>query len=245
MWVQVAGVATGTPIRLFDYDPSRSSEVPLSLLAGFKGYLQTDGYAGYNKIAKKSGVTSQGCWAHARRKFDETIKAQGKQSKTGKAQMALNYIGRLYRIEREIKELLPNKRWAIRQSKSLPIIKDLRKWLDKAIINSLPKSLLGKALYYLDNQWSKLIVYLEDGRLRMDNNLAENAIRPFVIGRRNWLFSNSQAGARSSANLYSLTETAKANKLEPYAYLRVLLEELPKFNTVEDLEELLPWNIKI
>ena len=245
MWVQVAGIATGTPIRLFDYEPSRSSEVPLRLLEGFKGYLQTDGYAGYNKIAKKSGITSQGCWVHARRKFDETIKAQGKQSKTGKAQIALNHIGRLYRIEREIKDLSTQERWEIRQQKSQPIIEDLRKWLDKAIINSLPKSLLGKALFYLNSQWDKLIVYLEDGRLRMDNNLAENAIRPFVIGRRNWLFSNSQAGARSSANLYSLVETARANKLEPYAYLRVLMEELPKFSSVEDLEELLPWNIKI
>lgn len=246
MWVQV-GSANNQWVTLFDYDPSRSGSVPERLLVGYQGYLQTDGYEGYAAMGRQEGVINQGCWAHARRKFDEAIKAQGKPQKgkpvkAGKAQMGLSYIQKLYRIEKQIADQPPDKKLEIRQQQSQKVLTDLKKWLGKSLPQVPPKSALGKALHYLHNQWDKLVRYCDAGYLRMDNNLAENAIRPFVVGRKNWLFSNSQAGARSSANLYSLIETAKANGMEPYAYMRRVLIELPAAESVESIEKLLPWN---
>lgn len=247
MWVQVAG--SDRPVILFDYDPSRSGSVPERLLAGYQGYLQTDGYEGYAAIGRQAGVINQGCWAHARRKFDEAIKAQGKPlkgkpAKAGKAQMGLSYIQKLYRIEQQVAEQPPDKRWEVRQQQSVKVLAALRQWLDKSLDQVPPKSALGKALQYLHSQWDKLVRYCDAGYLRMDNNRAENAIRPFVVGRKNWLFSNSQAGAHASANLYSLIETAKANGLEPYAYLNRVLAQLPAAQSVDAVERLLPWQAR-
>ena len=163
--------------------------------------------------------------------------------KTGKAHAGLALIQKLYRIEREIKESPPDDKQRLRQQRSLPILDRLRQWLEKSLLHVPPKSLLGKALHYLHNQWDKLVCYCDEGYLRMDNNLAENAIRPFVVGRKAWLFSNSERGARASANLYSLVETAKACGREPYAYLKDVFTRLPAAQTGEDIEQLLPWNI--
>ena len=156
--------------------------------------------------------------------------------------MGMAYIQKLYRIEREIKDCSCEEKKMIRQQKSRDILSQLRQWLDKSLPQTPPKTLLGKALNYLNNQWDKLIRYCDEGYLRMDNNLAENAIRPFVIGRKAWLFSTSQAGANASANLYSLVETAKACGLEPYAYLKEVFTQLPAAKTLADIEQLLPWN---
>ena len=242
MWVQVAELGPKKKVILFDYASSRSGSVPCQLLEGFEGYLQTDGYEGYNAITRKEAIIAQGCWAHARRKFDEVIKGLKKGSKTGKAHMGLAYIQKLYRIEREIKDYSCEEKKRVRQQKSREILNKLRQWLDKSLPQAPPKTLLGKALNYLHNQWDKLIRYCDEGYLCMDNNLAENAIRPFVIGRKNWLFSNSQAGATSSANLYSLLETAKACGLEPYHYIKTVFTLLPAATSIEDIEKLLPWN---
>ena len=247
IWVQRGG-PPGKPIILFDYDPSRSQAVPLRLLEGYRGYLQVDGYEGYNAIGHKPGVVRVGCLAHARRKFDEAVKAQGKVSthdpaKIGKAMQGLTYIQSLYRIEREVKDATPEVRYQLRQEKAKPLLDTLRAWLDDALPQVPPQSLTGKALNYLHNHWPKLIRYLDDGRLNIDNNGTENAIRPFVVGRKNWLFSDTVHGAMSSANLYSLVETAKAQSLEPYRYLRRVFTELPKATTVEHIEALLPFNI--
>ena len=242
MWVQVAEAVAGKKVILFDYDPSRSGSVPLRLLAGYQGYLQTDGYEGYSAVCRQPCVISQGCWAHARRKFDEAIKGQKDKSKVGKSHMGLSYIRKLYRVEHGIKDSPPEERKRVRQEQSQPILKQLRQWLDKSLPQVPPKTLLGKALHYLNNQWQKLIRYCEEGYLRMDNNLAENAIRPFVVGRKAWLFSNSVDGAKASANLYSLVETAKACGLEPYRYLKQVFTHLPIAETVTDIEQLLPWN---
>ncbi|MCG8046388.1 MAG: IS66 family transposase [Candidatus Thiodiazotropha endolucinida] len=242
MWVQVAEPVPDHRVILFDYDPSRSGSVPVRLLEGFKGYLQTDGYEGYAAISRQEGVINQGCWAHARRKFNEAIKGLKTGAKTGKAYMGMAYIQKLYRIEREIKDCSCEEKKMIRQQKSRDILSQLRQWLDKSLPQTPPKTLLGKALNYLNNQWDKLIRYCDEGYLRMDNNLAENAIRPFVIGRKAWLFSTSQAGANASANLYSLVETAKACGLEPYAYLKEVFTQLPAAKTLADIEQLLPWN---
>jgi transposase len=231
-------------VVLYDYDPSRGQAVPKRLLAGFTGYLQTDGYDGYNAIVALNGLTHIGCMAHARRKFSDAVKAQGKKKKTGKAHRGLALIQKLYRIEKQARKLEPEQRHDHRQRHARPILDELRTWLDQALPQVPPTSATGKALNYLHKEWDKLIRYLDDGRLEIDNNLAENAIRPFVLGRKNWLFSNSVKGVKASANLYSLIETAKVNNLEPYAYLRYLFTALPNAETVEAIEALLPGTIK-
>ena len=146
----------------------------------------------------------------------------------------------LYRVEKQARQLKPEKRHAQRQLYAKPILDEIRVWLDQVLPQVPPTSATGKALHYLHNEWDKLIRYLDDGRLEIDNNAAENAIRPFVVGRKNWLFSDSVKGVKASANLYSLIETAKANGLEPYVYLRYLFTELPKAETVDAIEALLP-----
>ncbi|GAB4352135.1 MAG: IS66 family transposase [Methylohalobius crimeensis] len=243
MWVRAGGPPT-QPIRLFHYADSRRGEVAQQLLGDYQGYLQTDDYGGYHACGALQGVTHLGCWAHARRKFVDAQKASASaKSKTGKADLAVNMIGKLYAIERRIKDLASEQRYEIRQQEAVPQLAKIRQWLDKTLHTTLPKGLLGKALAYLDKNWNKLTIYTEDGRLSIDNNTAENAIRPFVLGRKNWLFSATVPGAKASANLYSLIETAKANGLEPYAYLCQVFKELPRASTVDQIESLLPWNL--
>jgi transposase len=247
IWVQRGG-PPDSPVILYDYDPSRSQSVPMRLLDGFKGYLQTDAYEGYGQVCRENELISVGCMAHARRKFDEALKAQSsvdpnKQKSTLAAQ-ALKQIQALYRIEREIKLLSSDEIKRARQARSVPLLNELKTWLDANIIVVPPRSTLGKAMNYLNKQWDKLTVYTTDGRLRIDNNLCENAVRPFVMGRKSWLFANSVAGANASANLYSLVETAKANGHEPYAYIKQVLTDLPAAQTLEDIEALLPFNLQ-
>jgi transposase len=244
MWVRVGGPPT-QPIKLFDYADSRRGTVAQHLLAGYQGYVQTDDYAGYNGACSQAGITQLGCWAHARRKFVDAQKANVKPKKTGKADMAISMIARLYAIEKQGREKSAEARHRLRQEQATPQLNAIREWLDKTLHHTLPKGLLGKALGYLDKNWEKLTVYTQDGRLSIDNNPAENAIRPFVVGRKNWLFSATVPGATSSANLYSLIETAKANQLEPYAYLRKVFTELPKAQKLEEVEQLLPWNVNL
>lgn len=210
MWVYGCGVeaSTGPKLVLFDYQDGRSSQHPVNFLAGYSGYLQVDGYAGY----EKTDATLVGCWAHARRKFVEAQQAQGK-GKTGKADWAINHIQKLYALESK--------------SKSKDTIPQ--------------ESLLGKAINYTLNQWPKLIKYLDDGQLNIDNNRAERAVKPFVIGRKAWLFANTTSGAKASAALYSIVETAKINGLEPYDYLTILFKELPFADTTDKLAKLLPF----
>ena len=152
-------------------------------------------------------------------------------------------MGTLFAIEHRIREQSSEHRRQVREEHSRPVVLALRQWLDDTLALVTPQSALGKALGYLHRQWSRLIVFLEHGEVQMTNNAAENAIRPFAVGRKNWLFSDTQAGARSSANLYSLIQTAKANGLEPYVYLRHAFDGLPNATTVADFEALLPWNI--
>jgi len=244
IWVQRGG-PPDRQITLFSYHASRGQQVADALLAGYQGYLQTDGYGGYAPVCAKNGLIQVGCFAHARRKFDEALKGQGKgkPAKAGKASKGLIYIQKLYRIETRIKHLEAEERYRQRQLHAVPLLNDIRDWLDQSLPQVPPTSLTGKALYYLDNQWDKLIRYCEDGRLEIDNNATERAIRPFVIGRRNWLFSDTVKGAKASANLYSLIETAKAHDLEPYRYLQHIFKELPKAQSLDDIEQLLPWHV--
>lgn len=237
MWVLRS---TAEPAVLFHYAPSRGAEIPKRLLEDYKGALMVDGYEGYHAVCEKPGVTRLGCWAHARRGFFDAKKAYG-MARTGKADEALALIQELYRIEKDARGKPPGDVLILRQEQAAPVLDKLRKWLDLNVPKTPPKSLLGKAMYYLNHQWPHLVRYLDDGRFPIDNNPAENAIRPFVIGRKNWLFSASQKGADASANLYSLIETAKANGLEPSVYLAKVFTDLPNAQTVEEIEALLPW----
>ena len=240
MWVQSGG-PPDNPVILFDYENSRAQDVPLRLLEAYRGYLMTDDCPSYNAVAAQEGVERLGCWAHARRKFVEAQKLQPK-GKTGRADMALNLINKLYGIERDAKPAGDAERHEIRQQRSLPLLIQLKAWLDKTQPQVASKTALGNAVNYLAKNWSRLERYIEGGHLPIDNNRAENAIRPFVIGRKNWLFSDTPKGATASAQIYSLIETAKANGQEPYAWLRHILERLPQVSNLEGYEALLPWN---
>lgn len=250
MWVQTGG-PPGRTVVIYDYDPSRSAEVPKRLLAGFRGYLMTDGYEGYNAVVKAEKLTYLGCMAHARRGFIEASHGLPK-GKPGRAGEAIKRIRELYRIEREVDaEVIegetPDERIArrlrARRERSVPLLNDLRTWLDETLPKTPPQSALGKALAYLDKYWDRLKRYTERGDLPIDNNRCENAIRPFVIGRKAWLFSDTPAGANASALIYSLVETAKANGLDPYAWMRLLMRDLPAARSVDEYESLLPWNL--
>lgn len=251
MWVSLGGLP-GQQSILYDYDPSRSGQVPLTLLEGFKGYLQTDGYDGYSPACKKYSLISVGCMDHARRKFKDAFDATPKEktNKVSKAAVALALIKKLYNIERQIKDLSEKQTnfttehiKVYRQQNSVPILNDIKAFLDTNV-NKVPKdSLTGIAIHYMLNQWKKLTVYSTCGELRISNILAENAIRPFVVGRKAWLFADTPQGAHASAVCYGIVESAKLNNLEPYQYLRDLLTKLPYAETVEQIDALLPWNI--
>ena len=241
MWVQTGG-PPGKPVVIYDYDPSRSGEVPARLLTGYQGYLMTDGYAGYNTLAKTDGIEHLVCWAHVRRKCVDAVKVQPKGTH-GHADQAVAMIGRLYGMEREHKDATMDARYAARQEQSIPVLNELHDWMAKMLPKVPPKSALGAALSYMRDYWGKRVRYTERGDLPIDNNRCENAIRPFVVGRKAWLFSDTPAGAHASAIIYSLVETAKANGIEPYTWLRHVLEYLPAARTVDEMEKLLPWNL--
>ena len=232
------------PACVFQYSDNRNQRVPLELLSHDNTALMLDGYDGYQKACDDYGIKRLGCWAHARRKFKEAQDVQPK-GKIGKADQGLAFIQKLYAIEKTIKEEPPNKRHQVRQNEAKPILAKLKDWLDKSLLTVPPKTAIGKALVYLNNQWERLVGYIDAGHYPIDNNAAERAIRPFTIGRKNWMFSKSQAGANASANLYSLIETAKANELNVFEYLQRVFKELPNAETAEQVEALLPWNIEL
>ena len=252
MGVSTGGDEIGTPIRLFHYAPSRSGQAPIELLEGFKGSLQTDGYEGYAAAIDKYGLSGANCWAHCRRYYIKALKAAGitnlKQipakppPKAKRLLKGLKFIQRLYEIERLIKGKPPDERQSIRQEKAGPILVEFKQWIEQVQSKVLPSAGLGQALAYTTNHWAGLNQYINDGRLEIDTNRTENSIRPFVVGRKAWLFSATQGGARASANRYSLIETAKANGHEPYAYLRKVFERLSN-NTDGKIDDLLPWNL--
>ena len=225
MWVTAAG-PPDAGVVLFHYASGRSGEVAKNLLVDYQGTLMADGYVGYDAVCNENELTRLGCWAHARRKF-MSAKNQQPKGKTGSADQAIALIGKLYLIERAQKEASADARYRARQAQALPVLGKLRTFLERNQPRTAPSTPLGKALTYLGNQWSCLARYVDDGRFPIDNNRAENAIRPFVIGRKNYLFSQSVKGVRANANLYSLIETAKAHGLEPHKYLLDVFEKLP------------------
>jgi len=247
MWL-FRGGPPERPGLLYQYHPTRAGKAASDFLDDYRGYVKSDAFSGYDELSRKAGIRHVGCWAHARRGFVKVTKAKKKnRSKRphpkSLADEAVAFITDLYQVERKGRGLLPEQLYRLRQEKSKPILTDFKKWLDKTKPITPPKGLLGKAIQYTLDNWNKLNVYIDDGRLKPDNNDAENAIRPFVIGRKNWLFAGHPNGAEAAAAFYSLVETAKANGLEPYSYLRHIFEKLPLAQTVQDYEDLLPQYI--
>jgi transposase len=241
MWL-FAGGPKEQFVYYYQYHPARSHDVAANFLIDFTGYLHCDGFTAYDSLAtKQKTITLVGCWYHARRKFVEVTKLM--PNKEGIATHAIKIIAKLAHIEEEIKNLDPSEKYAVRQSRSKVILNDLHQYLIENQPSIPPKSLLGQAVSYTLNQWPKLLTYLDDSRLDISNNLSERAIKPFVIGRKGWLFANSVAGANAAATIFSIIETCKYHQIEPYDYLRYTLETLPQCHTIEDYEKLLPYNI--
>ena len=243
LWAQATG--SGPPIRLFGYARGRGATHAETLYAGIKrgAALMSDGYEVYGGVAEANGLAHLGCWAHCRRYFveAEAVIPKTARSPEQSATQFITAIAELYAVEARARKLTPEQRHALRQEYSQPILAKIEAMLLKHLHAVVPGSLLGKALHYLSAQWPKLIRYVDNGLWPIDNNLCENAIRPFVVGRRNWLFADTVAGAHASANLYSIIETCKANSIDPYAYLVSLFRKLPAAQTVDDFERLLPW----
>jgi transposase len=244
-WLWVRATGAGIPIIVFDYSPSRGGQTATRLLEDFTGYLQSDALGSYD-VGAGPEIIHLGCWSHARRKFVDVAKSAEKDQLPPLAVQALSYIRRLYQIDAEVKGQPADVRHAHRQLHSLPLIEAFQHWLDDNLAVGLAAGgKLATAFTYLHNQWPKLIRFLEDGRLELDNNAAERSIRPVAIGRKNWLFCNSEKGAGATATWYSVVETAKANGWEPYHYLHRILTEIPTYlDEGRSLEPLLPWNLR-
>lgn len=225
MVVQARGDPEGQAMVLFHYSPSRSTKAMAPFLEGFRGILLTDGLEVYNSYCQSAdGTILAGCWSHARRKFAEAFKATKASNRKGTlAGHGLHAIDQLFKVEASLKNLSPEDRHKERQERSKPITKDLKDWVASNIASVPAKSLIGKAIAYLMNQWGKLTVFLEDGRIPLHNNFVENAICPYAVGRKNWLFSDSEDKAEANAILYSLISTAKLNGLSPLQYLTCAL----------------------
>jgi transposase len=246
IWLMRGG-PPGKPVVLFNYDKSRGGAVAERLLESYTGrYFQSDGYAGYDRACAAKAIVHLGCWDHARRKVVDAIKVQPKSSAKAKPSVAmvmLSKIDALYRLEREFKELDDDERYERRQKQSVPKLASLRKWLEQKQPKVVPDSLTRTAINYALNQWDHLERYCQHGQLRISNVLAENALRPFAVGRRAWLFADTPDGARASAAYFSLIETAKANGIEPSVYIKHVVANIATADTDEALDALLPWNM--
>jgi transposase len=243
-WLWCYRSGHGPPVILFDYTETRAGKHPQDYLGSFAGYLLTDGLSAYDQVGTATTrPTLVGCWSHARRYFHDLIKARPKTAPPGLADEALTYIGTLFHLEQRWMEVGAAPRCVLRQRHSAPILEQFKAWLERYLPATAPKTLLGKAIRYTLRFWPRLTQFLTDGRVPLSNNRTEQAIKKVVIGRKNFLFAYSPAGARALANLYALVETAKANGVEPWRYLKRVFTTLPLATTVAQVEALLPWNL--
>jgi len=242
MWVYRAGHLTHKIAVVFDYQETRSGLHARTFLKDFKGYLQTDGYKGYDWVDDDPSIIHLGCMTHARRPFAELVKIA---QKAGKAHEAVAWIKKLYEVEQAAQErkLSYDERHRLRLEKALPILMKIKTWLETSVRGSPPKGKLGQAIKYMLDRWQALTNYLQAGYLEIDNNRIENDIRPFALGKNNWLFAGSPRGARAGAIFYSLIATCKANAIDPFAYLNYLLNHLRACRDEADYKALLPFNI--
>jgi len=236
LWV-FRGGNPRAPTILFEYRETRSGKFLLDRLKDYKGYIQTDGYAGYDALDDFPDITLIACWAHARRIFNDAAVASKNK---GSAHVALSMIQRLYLTEKQGKDLDPDKRKQLRQEHSVPVLEKIKEWLDKKSAGLLPEGYLGKAIRYTLKFWPRLVRYVEDGIIPIDNNGVENALRPECLGKKNWLFAFTPSGAEASAFHYSIIETAKANGLDPYWYMRYLFQQLIHAKSEDNLKALMP-----
>ena len=216
LWCRVTGNNAKLPVVIMNYSSSRAGAIATELLQGFSGFIQTDGYAGYNATAKREEIIQLGCWAHVRRKFDVATKNSQDGAKEV-AKRGLQLISRLYYLDKQAKDKPPDEKQLYREQIVKPHLDKIKQWLDNNF--SKAKSydgLLASAFTYITNQWEKLNAFMEEPYLELDNNRAERHIRPIATGRKVWLFANSEQGARATALWFSLIETAKANNIEPY-----------------------------
>jgi transposase len=245
IWLYRTSGDTQHPIVLYDYQPDRRAKHPVEFLKNFSGYLHADGYDGYHRLPEN--ITVVGCFAHARRKFDEALKILPERDREGSlALRGKRYCDRLFEFERAWAELSVNERHKKRQELAKPVLGEFFSWCE--ICNAAPKTPIGKAAYYALSQRKYLERYLLDGRLEISNNRAERSIKPFVIDRKNFLFANTPRGAKASAVMFSLIETAKENELNPFSYLTYIFENAPNWdirNNLNMLELLLPWFAKL
>jgi transposase len=224
------------PYAVFDYTPTRERAGPVDWLTSFRGFLQADAYAGYRALYETGKVAEVACWAHARRKFHEA-----RTTAVAECHRAIAWIKRLYAVEREAKEkkLSPRARRALRQEKAVPVLASFQAWLDEQSVKALPKSPLGEAVAYVRNRWESFVRYTEHGSLSIDNNAAENALRRVALGRKNWLFAGSDKGGRTAATLFSVIASCARHGVDPYHWMRDVLERLPTL-PMSRLPELLP-----
>lgn len=245
MWVYSSGQYSNYPIRIFEYRPGRSGKYPQEFLKGFKGYLHSDAYAGYKKIPDITGCL---CWSHLRRKFVDALPKDIHSPEATLPSQGITFCNKLFEIEKMLENLSSEQRKSDRLKQEKPVLEAFWAWIDSIRGRVLPKSKLHEALNYALNHKGEFMNYLKDGNCSISNNLAENSIRPFTIGRRNWLFSGSPKGASASATVYSIIESAKANDLDPYKYLQFIFSQLPgvQFGQhPEFLEDYLPWSPEI
>ena len=244
MWVYSTIAESKAPIRIYDYCPGRSAEFVVEFLKDYSGFLHVDAYSAYGKV---KNATLCYCWAHARRKYAEAMPKDLKSKEATLVKQGLEFCNKLFKFEDKLKSLAPEERKEQRLLLEKPVLEAYWSWVETSIVTVPPKQKIGQALQYSLNQKTGLMNYLMDGHCQISNNTAENSIRPFTVGRKNWLFSGSPKGAASSAAVYSIVETAKANGLNPHKYLQKLLEELPRMKepTETDLELIMPWNDKI
>ena len=226
------------PAVWYRYSPDRKGEHPQAHLRGFRGILQVDAYSGYAQLFKSEPILEAACWAHARRKFYELYVVD----RSPIATEAIRRIGALYAIEREIRGILPLQRVRVRQQRAAPLLAELHAWLSATLRRVSAKSELAGAIKYALVRWTALTRYRDDGRIEIDNNSAERSIRPVVLGRRNYLFAGSDAGGERAANIYSLIGSALLNAMDPYLYLRHVLERIAE-HPINRIDELLPWNV--
>ena len=242
VWVYRTSGDSERPVVLYDYQPSRAGEHAKNFLTGFSGFLHTDGYEAYH-CKLPPDITAVGCWAHMRRKFTDTLKTLPKDAREKHpAQTGLRYCNKLFELEAGYteKRLSFQERFQARKKYSFPIAEEFFAWAKNEYDrNPVPKSAYGAALTYAVKQKEWLMHVFLDGRLELSNNRAERAVRPFAVGRKNWLFSNTPRGASASAVAYSIVETAKANGLRPFRYFQFLLERLPVGTSADDCA---PWN---
>lgn len=241
MWLFLGGPPDKRAV-VYQYHPTRGHQIPYDFFADFKGYVHADCYQAYVTLGQQEHIHHVACWAHARRYFVDVAKAHKKQ---GLAHQVVALIGKLYQIERELKDkdATPALVFMARVKKSRTILLQIKALLDDAQLKVPPKSPLGAALFYSLTHWESLNIFLFDGRLELDNNLGERTIKPFVIGRKNWLFHGNDLGAKAGSILFSLIETCKQNKIETFSWFKYVLTHIRQASTLEQMEHLLPYNI--